>query len=232
LNKPQAQTLSGLLNASPAVARAIPFGIYIAFLVFESALPGDAGLDTRWLYAVKVTCVAIALAWLWSGYGELRRAPRTHIAAWGASVAVGIMIFAVWITLHHPWAVMGSARGWSPIDSNGTIIWPLVVVRLIGAAAIVPLMEELFWRSLVLRWIRSHNFLSVAPAHAGAMALLVSSVLFGLEHHEWLAGIIAGLAYAGTYMRTGNLWCAVVAHAVTNLLLGAWVIHTREWQFW
>src|SRR5690242_2715521 len=102
----------GLINPSPALARAIPFGIYIAFLVLESALPSDAGFDTRWLYAVKITCVGIGLAWLWPGYAELRRAPRTTGAAWVASVAVGIMIFAIWITLDQPWAVMGSVRGW------------------------------------------------------------------------------------------------------------------------
>jgi len=93
-------------------------------------------------------------------------------------------------------------------------------------------MEELFWRSLVMRWIRNADFLSVAPRHAGAMAFIVSSALFASEHHQWLAGLIAGLAYAGTYMRTGNLWCAVIAHAVTNFVLGVWVVHTGQWQFW
>jgi CAAX prenyl protease-like protein len=121
---------------------------------------------------------------------------------------------------------------WNPTDSRGEINWAMAIVRLLGAAAVVPIMEELFWRSLVLRWIRNPDFTSVAPAHAGAMALLVSSVLFGFEHHEWLAGVLAGLAYAGTYMRTGNLWCAVVAHALTNFLLGVWVLHTGRWQFW
>jgi CAAX prenyl protease-like protein len=93
-------------------------------------------------------------------------------------------------------------------------------------------MEELFWRSLVLRWIRNSDFLSVSPAQVGWMALIVSSVLFASEHHQWLAGLIAGLAYAGTYMHTRNLWCAVVAHAVTNFALGVWVLHSRQWQYW
>jgi hypothetical protein len=218
---------------SPALARAIPFVIYVAFLAVESALPGDVGgFDARWLYAVKVTCVAISLAWFWNRYTELRKPPRTSATAWVVSIAVGVVIFVVWITLNQPWAVMGGATGWSPTDPSGAVMWTLVIVRIVGAAAVVPIMEEVFWRSLVLRWIRAPDFLSVAPAHAGAMALMVSSILFGVEHHEWLAGIIAGLAYAGTYMRTGNLWCAVVSHAVTNLLLGVWVVETRQWQFW
>ena len=41
-----------------------------------------------------------------------------------------------------------------------------------------------------------------------------------------------GLAYAWLYIRTGKLWTAVAAHAVTNGLLGAWVLYTRQWTFW
>jgi CAAX prenyl protease-like protein len=218
---------------SPALARVIPFAIYIAFLIGESLLPHDtSSFDVRWLYAVKVACVAIALGLLWNRYTELRNPPKTRAAAWVVSLAVGVVIFAVWIPLDQPWALLGSPSGWNPTDATGAINWGLAVVRLLGAIAVVPIMEELFWRSLVLRWIRNTDFLGVAPAHVSAMALIVSSALFGLEHHEWLAGVIAGLAYAGTYMRTGDLWCAVVAHAVTNFLLGVWVLHTGQWQFW
>jgi CAAX prenyl protease-like protein len=217
----------------PAAARALPFGIYICILVVESLLPRDAvALDPRWLYAVKVAAVTAALAMLWGRYTELRSAPRVGPAGWLISVVVGCAVFVLWITATYPWAVMGTPGGWSAADASGAIDWWLVAVRLAGAALVVPVMEELFWRSLVMRWIRNPSFLNVAPEHAGAMAVVVSSVLFGLEHHQWFSGIVAGLAYAGTYVRTRNLWCAILAHAVTNLLLGIWVVYTRQWQFW
>ena len=218
---------------TPVLARALPFGIYVAFLLLESMLPHVArDFDARWLYAAKIACVTVALVLLWNRYTELRERPKVGASAWAASVAVGIAIFVLWITLDQSWAVLGTPRGWSPTDPSGAINWSLAAVRILGAAAVVPLMEELFWRSLVLRWIRDSDFLSVAPRHAGALALIVSSVLFASEHHQWLAGLIAGLGYAGTYMRTGNLWCAVVAHAVTNFALGVWVLQTGQWQFW
>ena len=44
--------------------------------------------------------------------------------------------------------------------------------------------------------------------------------------------MIAGLAYAWLYVRTGTLWAPVIAHAVTNGALGAWVVATGRWQFW
>jgi len=66
----------------------------------------------------------------------------------------------------------------------------------------------------------------------GVRALLISSIVFGIEHGLWLAGIIAGLAYGWLYIRSGNLWLPIFAHAVTNLLLGAWVLATGQWHFW
>lgn len=228
----RAQTEQKTAVVTPALARVIPFATYIAFLILESMLAGDAyGFDSRWLYAAKIACVAIALGVLWNRYGELRkRLPGA--AQLLASVVIGIVVFVVWIALDQSWAVIGSPRGWNPTGPSGTVSWSLVAVRILGAAAVVPIMEELFWRSLVLRWIRNTDFLNVAPARAGVLAVLVSSALFASEHHQWLAGLIAGLVYAGTYMRTGNLWCAVVAHAVTNFALGVWVLHSGQWQFW
>jgi len=63
-------------------------------------------------------------------------------------------------------------------------------------------------------------------------AILVSSLIFGFEHTLWFAGILAGLAYAWLYRASGSFWPAIVAHAVTNGMLGVWVLHTVSWQFW
>jgi CAAX prenyl protease-like protein len=83
-----------------------------------------------------------------------------------------------------------------------------------------------------MRWVQERDFLAVAPGRIGFRALAVSAVLFGLEHHLWFAGVLAGLAYGWVYIRTGNLWMCIVSHAVTNALLGAWVICTQSWKFW
>jgi CAAX prenyl protease-like protein len=110
--------------------------------------------------------------------------------------------------------------------------WPLAVMRLAGAALLVPVMEELFWRSFVMRWIHKPDFLKVVPAEVGIKALAISSVLFALEHHLWFAGLLAGLAYGWLYRRSGNLWVPTLSHAVTNAALGIWVLYTGNWQFW
>ena len=66
----------------------------------------------------------------------------------------------------------------------------------------------------------------------GLRAVLASTCVFTLAHTEWLAAAIAGLAYALLYRATGSLWTAVVAHAVTNGVLGAWVVLFGHWRYW
>ena len=105
-------------------------------------------------------------------------------------------------------------------------------VGLAGAALVVPVMEELFWRSFLMRWIERPVFQGVAPQSVGLKAIVLSTFVFTLAHTQWLAAVVAGLVYALLYVRTGKLWVAVIAHAVTNLALGIWVVQTEHWQFW
>jgi CAAX prenyl protease-like protein len=108
----------------------------------------------------------------------------------------------------------------------------LVALRLFGLVLVVPVMEELFWRSFLMRWIARRDFLALAPARAGAVAFLLSSALFALEHSLWFAGLLAGLAYGWVYMRTGNVRVPIASHAITNGLLGAWILATQNWHHW
>ena len=108
----------------------------------------------------------------------------------------------------------------------------LIALRLFGAVLVVPLMEELFWRSFLMRWIEHPQFERVDPARIGLRAIVLSTFVFVLAHTLWLAAAIAGLAFAWLYRREGRLASAVVAHAVTNLLLGLWVVKTGQWAFW
>ena len=93
-------------------------------------------------------------------------------------------------------------------------------------------MEELFWRSFLMRWFERAQFETVLPQRVGLKAIALSTFVFTLVHTLWLAAVIAGLAYALLYVRTGKLWVPVIAHAVTNGALGMWVLATGNWQFW
>ncbi len=218
-----------------AVARILPFAAFMLLLILRGALPADGSgaIDPRWVYGITVLVVGSLLAYFWREYGELvaQTWPSLSEAALGAGV--GLVVFALWIHLDAPWMTLGSpSANFLPLDAQGQLIWPLVIVRWVGAALVVPLMEELFWRSFLMRWIQSPQFESVLPQRVALKAIVLSTFVFVLAHTLWLAAALAGLAYALLYVRTGKLWVPVIAHAVTNGALGVWVVRTGQWAFW
>lgn len=218
------------------LARVIPFALYIVFLVISEPLAELAGLDVRWMYAVQIACVIAALLYFQRDYVELREAPSpgplSGAAGWVAALVSGALVWAIWIWLDFSPFAFAPGKGYQPLDEAGALILPMVVIRIFGAAVVVPVMEELFWRSFVQRWLDSPNFLAVAARSVTLRSMLFCSIAFGFEHGQWAAGIVAGLAYGQLYRASGRLWLPIVSHALTNLLLGLWVVHTAQWQFW
>ncbi len=222
------------MNLSPAAwARILPFLLFLGLLALRGAMADLALLDARWLYALNLILVGGLLAFCWRGYGELHRQNRPQGREWLWSVAVGLGVFLAWIHLDAPWMQIGEpTASFVPTQGDGRLDWPLIAVRWIGATALVPVMEELFWRSFLMRWLEHPQFDAVPPQRVTIKPALLSTFAFMLVHPLWLAAIVAGAAYAGLYVRTGRLWNAVIAHAVTNGALGIWVVATGSWQFW
>lgn len=227
----------GRFRADPVIARCFPFALFIALLILSSGvgslLPaGEQNAIGYWIAAGRGVVLAIVIAWLWPAYTELHSPPPTSSARWMEAIVAGLLVFVLWINLDQDWAILSKSVQFSPQSQAGDINWTAAALRLFGLALVVPLMEELFWRSFILRWIEQHDFLAVDPRRVGARAMLITTVLFALEHQQWLAGAIAGATYNLLYKRSGNLWVPIVSHAVTNAALGVWILHTKNWQFW
>lgn len=215
--------------------RIAPFALFMALLALRGAAPADGrwGIDPRWLYGVTVIAVGALLFWFRREYGELARQTLPSAAEVLLAIGVGALVFVLWIQLDADWMTLGEpAAGFVPLTPSGSLDWPLIVARFAGAALLVPVMEELFWRSFLMRWIERPVFEGVDPRRVGLKAIVVSTFVFMLAHTLWLAAIVAGLAYAWLYVRSGKLWLPLIAHAVTNGALGVWVVATRQWQYW
>jgi CAAX prenyl protease-like protein len=97
----------------------------------------------------------------------------------------------------------------------------------------VPVAEELAFRGFLLRRLAREVFEAVEPRSAGLLAVVLSSLVFGLFHGDrWLAGSLAGLVYAGVYCRRGSIGDAALAHGLTNAFLAVYVLSTGNWQLW
>lgn len=106
-------------------------------------------------------------------------------------------------------------------------------LRFTLLALIVPIIEELFLRGWLVRWIENPNWENV-PLTGLSWGALITASLYGVLTHPSEA--IAAFLWFGlvTWLmnRTGNLWDCVVAHGVTNLLLGLYVLQFQQWHLW
>lgn len=158
------------------------------------------------------------------------------------TVAMGIGVFLLWIApdalipgYRSHWlfqnALTGSAKG-SVLPAGLTDPW-LLTFRSIRAIVIVPIVEELFWRAWLMRWLIDRDFWKVPLGAYLPSAFWITAALFASEHGPyWEVGLMAGIAYNWWMIRTKSLGDLILAHAITNGLLCAYVILTQKWEFW
>lgn len=158
------------------------------------------------------------------------------------SIAAGVGVFLIWIA---PEVLIPHYRS-LPVFSNGVVghvhsslpaaalLSPWVLFwRTARAVIIVPVVEELFWRGWLMRWLIDRDFIGVPLGKYAAGAFWITAILFASEHGPyWDVGLIAGIAYNGLLVRTKSLADCMLAHAITNGLLSWYVIASGQWQYW
>ena len=235
VRKPSLATEAG--EASPTIATAhvhaespataaylVPFlAILGASFVSKSASGYFEGL-----YPLRFVAAAAAL-WLF------RHTYRTLNWRFGwAAPLTGAGIFLVWIApefLSHAAAAspLGTALG----GLSPAARWVWIGFRVAAATITVPLAEELAFRGYLARRVMSRQFDAVPFTGLTAVSIAISSLAFGLMHGQhWGVGTVAGLAFALVLRHRGRMGDAVAAHAVSNLLLAAWVLARGDWGLW
>jgi len=146
----------------------------------------------------------------------------------------GVLVLIIWIVPEHYFFQVGEGATFNPyaLGESHIAAIGLIGVRLLGSSLVVPVMEELFWRSFIMRYLINPDFRSVPMGAFTWFSFLEVAVLFGLEHNRVIVGIIAGLLYGLLLIRQKNLKGVIIAHAVTNLGLGIYIVVTGNWMFW
>lgn len=208
---------------NPTAAYLLPFLAILATAMFTRA----ASANFDWLYAARFFAV-IAVLWLFRD-----RLRNTDWRFGWIGISAGLGVFLLWIGMDQwqglPFAAMPADL--SKAADLPRTLW--IVFRALAATTTVPIAEELAFRGFGMRQFSGTDFEQVTYRHASWIAILVSSVCFGLLHGDrWIAGILSGFAFAFAARSRDRLGEAVAAHAVANALLGAWVLYTGEWQYW
>lgn len=229
------------ITENAAFPRIAPFAIFMAFIGLEEGLRFMAGRGLivfspqtlYYIYPVKALTVAVVLFLLISRCPEadLKSIARSGLTA--ASFLTGFIVFVLWVNMGWRYGMIGNPNGFNPhLFPNDVIRISMTITRVAGAVLVVPVMEELFWRSFIIRWIVNQDFTRVPIGHFTWLSFLLSSVLFGLEHNLFLAGVMAGAAYNLLLYYSRSLPQCIVAHGISNLALGIYVLITGKWFFW
>lgn len=185
------------------------------------------------LYPIKALLVGVSLILFAPRYSEIRWQDLLRPFPTLLSVGSGLLIFVLWINLDYSFAILGSSSGFDPALIHSTALrWGLIAARLAGAVLVVPVMEELFWRSFVLRYLIDGDFARVPIGAFTWFSFVAVSLLFGSEHFLLIAGVMAGIGYNLLLYRTKSIAQCILSHAVTNLSLGLYVLYTGKWFFW
>jgi exosortase E/protease (VPEID-CTERM system) len=187
-----------------------------------------------WLYPLRFVAAAIALCYFWP---ELKKLNWRF--GWLGPVT-GAAVFLMWIApswFAHQHAA--SSLGAELAALSPASRWAWIAFRVAAAVVTVPIAEELAFRGYLARRFISRDFDSVSFSSLTVLSICLSSAVFGLEHMknlmDWqhlLLGTAAGLAFAAALRWRGRMGDAVVAHAVSNLLLAAWVLGLGDWAQW
>lgn len=225
-----------LLNAwftRHELARIYPFAAFIVLMAIAPWLASALtwlGVGADATYLLRSVGALGLLVYFWRDYIELSAKPTLSQAL--VALLAGVVVFLLWIAPYPNWlgghgATVVPAM---PLQTNADIFW--LMCRWSGSALVVPVIEELFWRSYLMRRLDHAEFLSVSPVVVTTYAIVISSVLFAVEHQLWLAGLLAGLVYAWLYRQFQVLWVSIIAHVTTNAVLGVWVVYGGHWQYW
>jgi hypothetical protein len=204
----------------------LPFAIYILLSLAGGYFEYGAFI----MYPIKTIAVAACLYYYRNVYIELKASYK--IQELFIAVGIGIMVFVIWILPEVLYPVLGSSS-FNPYEiSNPMLIYISIAFRIAGAVIVVPVFEELFWRSFLIRWIINQDFKNVQIGIYTLQSFIITVLFFGIEHHRWLVGIVAGIIYNLLLYKYKNIRLCIVSHAVTNLCLAIYVLMSGQWSFW
>ena len=240
----------GLAGQYPWAVFIIPYFVYALVGMLEPT--SDASVDVLGVsidyssyplvYTVKVALVMVTMVLLWGGYRQF--AFRVSPLA----IGVGVVGVVVWVGLCKlqferavvealgvgEWIDTGRRSAYNPLvelAGRPVLAYGFLVVRFWGLAVIVPIIEEFLLRGFVMRYFFQPDWWN-APFGKLSTAALVAGTLVPILTHPTseLLAVVAWFSMVTWLMwRTRSMWDCVVAHGVTNFLLGAWVVYSGDW---
>lgn len=239
------------LSRHPWLPLVLPFVVYMICGTFEPTREKPftlLGLTIEYsqypaVYTIKILLTMAAIAAVWPGYRQFpfrlsALAPAVGVV--GVVLWIGICKLDLETRLLEPLGFgslvdLGRRAAFNPLEA-----WPddplwaygFLAIRFWGLVAVVPLVEEFFIRAFVMRYVVDPDWWKIPFGTLTPTAIAAGTLLPVLMHPaELFAAAVWFTLITWLMFKTRNIWDCVAAHAVTNLLLGVWVVARDEWHF-
>ena len=243
----------GRLAERPWLTFLLPLAVFAVVGAFEPTPASETGETEGWfaidyryypvVYTVKIVLTAAAMALVLPGYRTFRFRVRP------LPIALGVVGAAVWIGLCElqlesrllgalgldRFLELGERSAYNPLAEIDSPLaaYAFLAVRFFGLAIVIAVVEEFFLRGFLMRFLTTERWWELPLPQVNRLAIVAGTVVPMLMHPgELLAALVWFSAVTWLMLRTGNLWDCVTTHAVTNLLLGLYVVSTGAWRLW
>lgn len=182
-------------------------------------------------YIVRLAATAAVLATAWPAVRSWLGRPTWWPPLLGLALAVPWIVLAD-LQRQAGWGFSGRSAfdPFAHFVAQPALAWGFLAVRWLGLVVIVPIVEELFLRGFLMRFVIDEAFWRVpygmlTPAAAAACAIYAaaSHPAEAVAAVGWFA-IVSGIALA-----TRKPVDCILAHAGTNLAIGGYVLATGNW---
>lgn len=224
-----------LMKPRPWLPYVAPMFVFLVLTSLENLLVRNQGGPRAYplYYSVKLLIMLVVVWRSRSAWKDLSPGPGPGGSI--LAIVLGLGVTALWIGLgeRYPLLTLGGRRvGFDPTRLQPLARAAFFTLRFFGLVVLVPVVEELFWRSFLVRWLVHADFRGVAIGRVTPLAALVSSLFFAAVHPEWLPALLTGLVWVWLLWRTRSVRACVLSHAVANLSLGIYIVATGSWKFW
>jgi CAAX prenyl protease-like protein len=240
-------------------AHVTPFACFMGFMVVLQLVAANLGWkhpDAPWwrqdpahfIYPVQTLVTLALLVYYWRCY--------TFNLSWKwslISILFGVIGIGFWLlptTLYDHWGmtqtpsgvlgflgVAARREGFDPgLFQDPCAWWTVVLLRFLRAVVVVALVEEIFWRGFLMRFVCDWegNYWQQPFGRAHWKSFLIITGLFMSAH--------ASVDYAGTFVYgtftyllcvwSKSLGACVIMHATANLLMGGYIMAYGKYGLW
>ncbi len=254
IKEPQAKNPERLTRA-----HVIPLGVFMGFMVLLQLIGGFIEWrhpDAPWwrqdpaqfVYPVQTLAGLGFLIYYWRDY-TFKWSLKWILVGMGFGV-IGIGFWLLPTVLYDAWGLTGKTEGllkllgvaqrkegFDPgLFQNPYAYWASLSFRFFRAVVVVALVEEVFWRGFLMRFVCDWegDYWKQPFGRAHWLSYVIVTGLFMVAHAPldyagaWIYGSIAYLLCVWSK----NLGACVIMHATANLLMGLYIMATGNYGLW